>query len=144
VADDLFSPTISAPVPAARPWRVGSLVYPAFFGGPLAAAALGAVNGRRLGLGVLPLLGIGAAGLVGIVARMFAIAATISGSLPVNGVIRGALGLAVFAIAMLAQRRRYRAFELRGGEPASLVGPGIIAVVAAIALDLLLLVMVSA
>jgi hypothetical protein len=139
VADDLFSPTISAPAPAARPWRVSSLVYPSFFGGPLAAAVLGVINGRRLGLSTGVLLGLAGIGLVGIVARVLAAVATADWSLPVSGIIRVALGLAVAGAAMLPQRRRYRAFELRGGEPASLVTPGLIAVAVAIALDLLLL-----
>jgi multisubunit Na+/H+ antiporter MnhB subunit len=34
----------------ARPWRLGSQLYVAFFGGPLGAAAIGWFNGGRLGL----------------------------------------------------------------------------------------------
>lgn len=65
--DELFSPSLRDRVevpPGRRPWRLGSQFYVAFFGGPLAAAAIGVLNGRRLGIGDGGLLAIAAAGLV--------------------------------------------------------------------------------
>jgi hypothetical protein len=52
---DLFSPSLTRSVrrdlPAgSRPWRLASQFYVAFFGGPLAAGAIGLLNGKRLGL----------------------------------------------------------------------------------------------
>ena len=77
--DDLFSPSLRdrAAIPAgARPWRLSSQFYVAFFGGPLAAAAIGVVNGRRLGLGTGRLVGIAAAG-VGALCLLIAAAASL-------------------------------------------------------------------
>jgi hypothetical protein len=53
--DDLLSPSLTGSkrrqLPAGeRPWRLGSQFYVAFFGGPLAAGAIGYVNAKRLGL----------------------------------------------------------------------------------------------
>lgn len=70
--DDLFTPSLEgvrrAPLPSGeRPWRLGSQFYIAFFGGPLAAAAIGWMNAKRLGLSGsrrLAIAGIGAAGML--------------------------------------------------------------------------------
>jgi hypothetical protein len=65
--DDLFRPTLAGTRARAgtgdRPWRVSSQFFVAFFGGPLAAAVVGILNGRRLGLGPVRLLGMAAAGV---------------------------------------------------------------------------------
>lgn len=70
--DDLFAPSLTQSerrlLPAGqKPWRLGSQFYVAFFGGPLAAGAIGYLNGKRLGLPQSRLgaiLGIGIAGFV--------------------------------------------------------------------------------
>jgi len=77
--EDMFSPSLTQTarreLPSGeKPWRLGSQFYVAFFGGPLAAGAIGYLNGRRLGLSLerqLAIIGIGIAG--------FAAALTVAG-----------------------------------------------------------------
>jgi hypothetical protein len=121
--DELFSPTIrDRPTPGKPPWRPESILYPAFFGGPLAAATLGVLNGRRLALPGVQLLAIAAAGLVAFVARV-AVSAAIDGNSGVRfaGTVGGIL---VWLVVLALQRKPFRAYTYRGGDPASLVGPG--------------------
>jgi uncharacterized membrane protein YfcA len=76
--DGLFSPSLSDRVDAPsgkRPWRLGSQFYVAFFGGPLAAAAIGVLNGRRLGIADGRLLAIAAAGVAALAVAVAAAAA---------------------------------------------------------------------
>ena len=91
--DELFTPTIrERPVGGKAPWRPQSILYPAFFGGPLAAATLGVLNGRRLALPIGQVLTIGAAGLAGFAARI-AITAPLeeNSSVRLTGTITGVL-----------------------------------------------------
>ncbi|GIG85835.1 hypothetical protein [Plantactinospora endophytica] len=121
--DELFSPTIQErPAPGRPPWRPESILYPAVFGGPLAAATLGVLNGRRLGLAGHRLLVVGAAGLVGFGGRL-AVSAAVDGNSAVRlaGMVTGAL---VWLAVLFFQRAPFRVYSYRGGEPASLVGPG--------------------
>lgn len=125
--DELFRPTIRERDTSRRPaWRPDSIFYPAFFGGPITAATLGLLNGRRLGLGRGPMLAIAAAGLACFAARL-ALSLAIDGSaLRLAGAVTGVLvALAIRAV----QRRPFRGFVYRGGEPASLIVPGLLAVV---------------
>ncbi|MBE1487091.1 hypothetical protein [Plantactinospora soyae] len=126
--DELFRPTIQErPTPGKPPWRPESILYPAFFGGPLAAATLGVLNGQRLGLSGRHLLTIGAAGLVGFGARL-----AISGATDGNSVVRLAgtvTGVLVWLVVLSFQRAPFRAYSYSGGEPASLVGPGLAAAI---------------
>ena len=128
VQDDLFRPTIrEQPAPGRPPWRPESIGYPAFFGGPLAAATLGVLNGRRLALPAGPLIGIAATGLAGFAARL-AVAAAVDGNSAVR--LTGTVtGLLVWLVVMLTQRRAFRAYTYRGADPASLVGPGFAAAI---------------
>jgi len=123
VPDELFTPTIrERPVGGKAPWRPQSIIYPAFFGGPLAGATLGVLNGRRLGIAPAQQLIIGVAGLVGFAAR-----ATVAGLFDGNSVVRLAgnlAGVLVWLVVLAFQRRPFRAFDYADGEPASLVGPG--------------------
>ena len=49
--DELFTPSVQhAPLPAEPPYRTGSMIYPAFFGGPLALLPFAVRNARRLAL----------------------------------------------------------------------------------------------
>jgi hypothetical protein len=126
--DELFRPTIrEQQAPGKPPWRPESILYPAVFGGPLAGAALGILNGRRLALSGRPLLAIGAAGLAGFGARL-AVGAAADGNFPVRlaGLLTGAL---VWLVLLSFQRAPFRAYTYRGGEPASLVGPGFAAAI---------------
>lgn len=115
--DDLFAPSLAGvqrgPVPEGeRPWRVSSQFYVAFFGGPLAAAFVGVLNGRRLGLPSARLWGIAAAGAVALVVAAVAVAvfAMDAGRGPRLALIGS--GVAAYALANRLQRdadRRYAA-----------------------------------
>lgn len=125
--DELFRPTIRERAePGRPPWRPDSIYYPAFFGGPIAAATLGLINGRRLGLARERLLAIAAAGLVCFAGRVaVSVAVEGSGALRLAGSITGVL---VALVVGIFQRRPFRAFVYRGGKPAGLVRPGLLAV----------------
>jgi hypothetical protein len=123
--DDLFRPTITArPAPGRPPWRPQSIVYPAFFAGPLAAVVLGVLNGRRLALPRWQVLAIAAAGLVGLGARLAVSAMVDDSGLRVAGVVAGLL---VWLVVLWFQRRPFRAAQFGGVRPASLIGPGLAA-----------------
>ena len=73
--DDLLAPSLTQserhhPPAGERPWRLGSQFYVAFFGGPLAAGAIGYLNGRRLGLPGARLGAILAIGVAGFLAAL--------------------------------------------------------------------------
>lgn len=76
--DNLYEPTLAdldeRPAGSDPPWRLDSQGYVAFFGGPLAAAVVGVLNGRRLGLDRDRLLAIGAIGVVGLAVAIAAYA----------------------------------------------------------------------
>jgi hypothetical protein len=136
--DDLFRPTIAEPAPSGRPpWRPESIAYPAFFGGPLGAALLGVLNGRRLALPGRTLLLVAVAGLAGFAGR--AAVTAVAGD---NSVIRLAgsvTGLLVWAAVLAAERGPFRVAQLRGTEPASLVGAGFAAAIGCGLLEVVLL-----
>jgi hypothetical protein len=141
LTDDLFRPTIEArPVPAERPWRPGSIVYPAFFGGPLAATVLGVLNGRRLALDRTTTLAIAGAGGAAIAGRLVLTAALHPDS--VGRLLGSVGGLLVWTVVLAVQKRPFRAYELRDGEPASLVRPGLAAAVGCGVLEAVVLVLV--
>lgn len=121
--DELFTPTIhERPDLRRTPWRPQSIFYPAFFGGALAAATLGIINGHRLRLPTSNLLLIGAAGLAALVARVV-LFATISGDTGTR-VIGALAGAAVWLVVIAVQRRPFRAFEYAGHEPSRMIGAG--------------------
>ncbi|NJP31963.1 hypothetical protein [Micromonospora thermarum] len=131
MADDLLTPTVAAEAYEVRrtPWRPQSLLYPAVFGGPTAVTVLGLVNGARLGVSRRATMAVAGAGVAALAARiavtLWLSAAGTERPSRVIGAVAGALAwLAVAAV----QKPRFRAYELRGGEPASLWGPGLAAV----------------
>lgn len=95
--DDLFTPSLKGvrrdSLPGtARPWRLSSQFYVAFFGGPLAAAAIAWLNGGRLGLSDarrLAIAGIGAAGLLVTLLLMVAIDPATDGSIRLVVIVVG-------------------------------------------------------
>lgn len=126
--DDLFRPTITARTEiVVPPWRPDSIIYPAFFGGPLAATVLGLLNARRLALGRKQLLTVAAVGVTCIVARLV-VTGLLDGQVAAR-VLGGLAGIAVWAVITATQKKTFRAYEYGDGEPASLVGPGIAAAV---------------
>lgn len=127
--DELFNPTVEAPPPLInRPWSVDSIAYPAFIGGPMTAALLGILNHRRLALvdrGPWLIAGTGLAGFLAHVAVAVAYAEE-----PVITKLAGRLGgVAVWVTVLVLQRRAFRTHLVRGGAVASLLGPGIAAVI---------------
>jgi hypothetical protein len=132
--DDLFTPTIrERTADGTPPWRPDSILYPAFFGGPLAAATLGVINGRRLGVATGPLVGIAVAGVAAFVGRL-GVTAALGGNTGLR-LIGSVAGILVWLVVIAYQRRPFRAFTFADGEPASLVGPGIVAVLAGAILE---------
>ncbi|MFC7247572.1 hypothetical protein ACFQO7_34350 [Catellatospora aurea] len=126
--DDLFRPTITAaPVAAGDPpWRPSSIVYPAFLGGPLAVAVLGVLNARRLSLGVNQQLAVAAAGLAAVAARLALTALLGQTQARILGTV---FGLLVWGVVSMTQKKAFRAYEYGNGEPASLIGAGLAAVI---------------
>jgi hypothetical protein len=123
VPDELFTPTIrERPVGGKAPWRPQSIFYPAFFGGPLAAATLGVLNARRLALPPGKSVIIAAAGLAAFIGRI-AVTASLdeNSSARLTGTITGLL---VWLVVLAFQRRPFRAYAYGEGEPASLTAAG--------------------
>lgn len=135
MTDELFTPTIRTPTaPATPPWRPESIVYPAFFGGALAATVLGAINARRLSLGWRPVLTIVAAGLAFFAGRVV-FAATVGGS---TGRLGGIVaGLLTWGVVNAVQRKPFRAYLQNDWQPANLVGPGVLAVICSLTVEVL-------
>jgi hypothetical protein len=115
-------------------------VYPAFFGGPLAATVLGVLNGRRLALDRTALLGIAGAGAAAIAGRLVLTAVLHPDS--VGRLLGSVGGLLVWTVVLAVQKRPFRAYELRDGEPASLVRPGLAAAIGCGVLEAVVLVLV--
>jgi hypothetical protein len=123
---------------------VDSLVYPAFFGGPIAVTYLAAVNARRLGIGEGKAALILATGAAALIAQLLTIAFLLQGT--PSGAQRFSFtlaGLLVYLVVWWVQRRPFRIFMLRGGEPANLWGAGIGAVVASVILQFILISVVN-
>ncbi|MER7415205.1 hypothetical protein ABT346_00205 [Micromonospora peucetia] len=147
MADDLFTPTIPPAADEARrpPWRPQSLLFPAVFGGPTAVTVLALLNGRRLGVprrAHLAVLGSGLAGLAARLTMTFVLFDDGAGG-PVRliGALAGGL---VWLVAAATQKPRFRAYELRGGEPASLWLPGLGAVLVLGSAEAILILLVAA
>ncbi|NUT54442.1 MAG: hypothetical protein HOQ03_00480 [Thermoleophilia bacterium] len=133
--DDLFSPSLSQTsrpeLPAgSRPWRLGSQFYVAFFGGPLAMAAIGFLNATRLGLPrsrARQIAAAGAAAFAGAVATVLALDSDVTPRL-----IVAVAGVACYVVARRLQRDADRLYGLGKDEELaydSLVGPGLLAAV---------------
>jgi hypothetical protein len=116
-----------------RPWRLGSQFYVAFFGGPLAAGAIGYVNAKRLGLPgprLTAIAAIGVACFVGAVAVAVALADTDAGRGP--RLMLAVAGVVAYLGVRELQKEADRLYGLtRDDEQAydSLWGPGLAAVV---------------
>ena len=130
--DELLRPTLQGrgarPADAPRPWRLGSIVYVAFFGGALAAAAISLLNSRRLGQPAITQAAIAALGIAGFAAVLVVAALVGDDSLRIP--IR-AVALVAFGGMYLLQRSADRVFHFhqREEEPYdSLWGPGLAAV----------------
>jgi hypothetical protein len=142
--DELLRPTIGASVDmSARPWRLMSQTYVAFFGGVIATTVIAFLNARRLGVGLDKrrlIVAVGAAGMVlsAVVIRLLATDDS-SG-------LRVAIRIVAVACCLLQlrlQRPMDRAFQLRGSDYGSLWGPGLAAVFGCGLLEVVLLAAVA-
>lgn len=132
--DELLTPSIGdLPVRAAdapKPWRLGSQVYVAFFGGVLAVTAIAILNARRLGLRGRPQAIMAAAGVVGLAGAL--LVASLLADERGSTVRIGAriVALATCGVHYLLQRRADRVYHYhaRDEEPyGGLLVPGLIA-----------------
>ena len=129
---DLLTPTLQEHVPrdrsAPRPWRLGSQLYVAFFGGVIAVTAIAIENARRLRAPQQVTWSIAAAGLVGLMG-------VIAVSMLVSSEVRIAVTLvsvAAWGLMFLAQRQWDRVYDVYSPHDeahGSLLGPGLLAVV---------------
>jgi hypothetical protein len=140
-ADDLLRPVLAERGPEApqrRPWRLGSQAYVAILGGPLAVAAIGFLNARRLRLPPGLQAAIVAVALAAEAALVLvAHAADLDGQMRLASAVAG---VAVYGVAYLIQRSADRVYEFHADadEPyAGLLGPGAAAVIAARVVELL-------
>lgn len=140
--DDLLQPSLEGVsrkrTSTARPWRLSSQSYVAFFGGPIAVAAISFINAGRLGLSQRRRIGIILSGVIGLI---LVVAVGSAVALPNNPedvttaerIAFRALGLLAFAPMYLLQREADRVYSFydRSNDDAyeSLWLPGIAAVV---------------
>ncbi|QSB13550.1 hypothetical protein JQS43_18425 [Natronosporangium hydrolyticum] len=120
--------TDSSAVTAPRPWRPNSILYPAFFGGPLAATVLGVWNAWRLSLPGRALALVLAAGAGAILVR-FGLASLLTEQQGTMLLVGGVTGVAVWVVIVTGQRGPFRAQHPANEEPASLIRPGILVAV---------------
>jgi hypothetical protein len=110
-----------------RPWRLGSQVYVAFFGGVIAATAIAIENARRLRAPQQVMWSIGGAGLLGLIG-VVAVAVTVSSEVRIAVQVAS---VAAWGLMFLAQRqwdRIYQVFSPHDEPYGSLLGPGLLAV----------------
>jgi hypothetical protein len=81
-----------------------------------------------------------ATGLLAIIGRIAIIAAY--GQFTGSRIVSALAGLAVWGAILVTQRRAFRGFQLTGGEPASLVWPGLAAAIGGFVVEAHLLVTV--
>ena len=141
-AEDLFTPTLQEHVPrhertALQPWRLGSQVYVAFFGGVLAVTAIALINAGLLRAPGRVRAGILACGAAGLAVVVLVASLLLSGDDVPDGA-RTALilvGVAAWGGMYLLQRswdRIYVSFAREKEDDElyeSLVGPGLVAVI---------------
>lgn len=135
--DELLQPTLQAQTTTAgtaRPWRLASQLWVAFFGGTAAYLTIALLNGVRLGMPRRRLVLLAAAGVVALAASL-GVASYLLHSFPgTTGRGYARLGSRVIAVLFYLLGRRLqtpfdRVFEvLRRGEHASLWVAGLLAV----------------
>jgi hypothetical protein len=137
---DLFAPTLQtheAAVERPKPWRLGSQLWVAFFGGALAYTAIAYLNGQRLGLPKARLQQILAIGAVGFIATIIVDYMLLNqmSSDSLSDESRGArfagriVAVAVYGIVYQMQKSADRVYRYAHNDSyASLWKPGLIAV----------------
>lgn len=142
-ASPLLTPTLAEHVPrdwsAALPWRLGSQVYVAVLGGPIAVAIIAVLNARRLRMpgwlvGVIVAIG------VTVFAATMAVSTAITDD-DFARLVRQLSGAAAFGLMYLVQRPYDRVHHLYSPNEdeddnyASLWGPGLAVLFAALLVD---------
>lgn len=147
--DELLTPTLgeqtARPASLERPWRLGSQVYVAFFGGVLAVTAIAILNARRLGMAGRSLWLMGGVGAAGLACSLTAVALIGDGSGSSSRVPARIVALLVCGVLYLLQRRADRVYHYhaRAEDPyAGLLGPGLIACFTVGILEMILIVVV--
>jgi hypothetical protein len=144
--DELLRPTVGAGLDmSARPWRLMSQTYVAFFGGVLASTAVAFLNAGRLGVDAAKRRLILLTGLVGLLAVVGVFVLLYDDA----GVTSG-LRVSIRVVAVLCcmvqlrlQRPMDRAFQLRGADYGSLWGWGIAVTIGGAIAEALILLLVT-
>ncbi|TDW86460.1 MULTISPECIES: hypothetical protein [Kribbella] len=144
--DELLRPTVGAGLDmSARPWRLLSQTYVAFFGGVLASTAVAFLNAGRLGVDAAKRRLILLTGLVGLLAVIGVFVLLYDDA----GVTSG-LRVSIRVVAVLCclvqlrlQRPMDRAFQLRGADYGSLWGWGIAVTIGGAIAEALILFLVT-
>ena len=132
--DDLLQPTVAGHErrPAKyKPWRLGSQVYVAFFGGALAVGAIGFYNAITLGMPVKARLAIVGMALAAEAALVAVVLTTDTDEVRLVSIVAG---LAAFGGSYLLQRSPDRVYHFHADEDEpyeSLFGAGLIACIVA-------------
>lgn len=144
--DELLRPTVGAGVDlSARPWRLMSQTYVAFFGGVLASTAVAFLNAGRLGVDAGKRRLILLSGLAGLLV-VIGVFVLLYGDTGVTSGLRVSIRV-VAVLCCLAQLRLQRpmdrAFQLRGADYGSLWGVGIAVTVGGAIAEALILYLVT-
>jgi hypothetical protein len=152
---ELLTPTLQDHTPrsptARRPWRLGSQLYVAFLGGVPAVTAIALVNATRLRAPGRALAMIAGAGVLGMGAVIAFLAIFFGNRGEESGPSGLQIGVQVISVAawglmFLAQRQWERVYEVyaHDDEPhASLLLPGLLAVIVGAAIQIAIVVAVS-
>ena len=132
--DDLLQPTLAGQERRPsnyKPWRLGSQVYVAFFGGALAVGAIGFYNSITLGMPVRARVAIVAMALAAEAALVVLVRATDTDEVRLVSIVAG---LVAFGGAYLLQRSPDRVYHFHADDDEpyeSLFGAGLIACIVA-------------
>jgi hypothetical protein len=144
--DELLRPTVGAGLDmSARPWRLMSQTYVAFFGGVLASTAVAFLNAGRLGVDAAKRRLILLTGLVGLLAVIGVFVLLYDDAGLTSGVRVSIRVVAVLCclVQLRLQRPMDRAFQLRGADYGSLWGWGIAVTIGGAIAEALILFLVT-
>lgn len=144
--DELLRPTVGAGVDmSARPWRLMSQTYVAFFGGALASTAVAYLNAGRLGVDAAKRRLILLTGLVSLLV-VIGVFVLLYDDLGVTSGLRVSIRVVAVLCCLVQlrlQRPMDRAFQLRGQDYGSLWGWGIALTVGGALVEALILFLVT-
>ena len=127
---------------APRPWRLGSQLYVAFFGGVIAATAIAVENARRLRAPRRVMWSIAGAAVLGL-AGLIAVASLVSSEVRI---VVQLVSVAAWGLMFLAQRQWDRVYGVYApnDEPyGSLLLPGLAAVIVGVTIQVAIVVALS-